>query len=635
MTHPASQKTLIILLSCIAGFFFLAFLLWATLRPWWRKRNRARRPPAPPLIPPAPINLPEIRASQVFPSHPAVRRGIPGQPSSQLRQYDPRTETPFPNSPPLGDSVSLPSITPRSRSVGDLHTTYNSSNGLFSPIREVQRSRSGLPLNQTTVKVADFTLPLPEPCLLGARSAGKAPALKRQLEKFPIPRSQSSQADKEVHPNKLFKDLQRRSSLPGIDTPSPGVAELDKIDLDPIQDESLRPETSGRMAMEESNTAFRTPSQYEMQHWTLRRTNRRGTWSSNAIGDTRKGPMRRVASVTKLRTPVINVIAPQEPQSNIVITNTSDSQKAATTSSTCGTSTLSHKSENETSPPSTIEVSRVPPLPEYARGRFRAVTPDLDLTRQTPSSMAVPSTDLTTIQEDKPSDLKRASILDQIRPLIRHRPTRLNLKGLRKSASLQKKSQRHSVSSAGSLLVPLVKSKRPSIQASSVYSRDTLGVSIVHTPVSPAFSETALTGPTIKADIAHRKASSVDLLQLKIDDWRLDTPEIENFTTSPSSEFKRALSEFGPHSPTFPDSGVGSVYKAGMDEDEEKHFEKQEGLPTICVGRASDDIFSDAPPNANSARKLSRVLGEEVAYLMSRLSEASKKGTAPGGADWL
>ena len=191
------------------------------------------------------------------------------------------------------------------------------------------------------------------------------------------------------------------------------------------------------------------------------------------------------------------------------------------------------------------------------------------------------------------------------------------------------------MSSVGSLLAPLVRSKRPSIQASSIYSRDTLGVSIIRSLISPAFSENTWAGASNKPGTVHRKASSMDLLKTKIDDWRLETPEIENFSASPSSEFKRALSDLGPYSPTFPDSGFGEVYKFDKEDHETPEWAAQKGLPTICIGRASDDIFRDPLPDIESGRVLKRILDVEVAASISSLSQVPDKGIAPGGADWL
>ena len=266
-------------------------------------------------------------------------------------------------------------------------------------------------------------------------------------------------------------------------------------------------------------------------------------------------------------------------------------------------------------------------------------TPSVGFERRTPSSVALPSASSlmpTLPTEASHTDRRRLNMFKR-KPLAKARPARLDLDLAATSPTLRKRIQRHSVSSFGSMLAPLVKHKRPSVQVSSVYSRDTRGLSYMQSPISPAFSEQVMNtdgkGPALRSNTM-RKASSLELLHCKIDDWNLDIGDI-SFPMTPSSELKRALSDTHVRSPTFPNLDTRSLGEGNISKN------KQTGalvpLPKICVGRPSDDIFRDPAPDFERGRVLRRILDMEIESTDHARVEprAPSQGSAPGGADWI
>ena len=393
-------------------------LIFSFVVPKYRKKH-PRRPPSTLIYTPSSTNISAGIASKDFPSHPALCRDLRKRPSGQLRQYDPRSETPFPSAPPLGDSISLPSITLLSHSATDLHQT---SHGLFSPAGDRQPSRRrgtveascGNGTEQQTTEDRDYILAVPEPCLLRARSAGKAPPLKRQLAKFPMPRSGSSQTDKLAHPNKLFRELELRDSKTSVGTPSPLPTNDEKVAGHIGQASSvLQGVGEPRRAKEQgkNDKTFDLPPQYEMKHWKLRRLERRGTWSSNADTIRDRFKIQRADTVTKLKTPMAGM---SSPHGNKKTLEPSSSNNGTVTSSEYQESTISSHFDSGTPPTSPVDASKLNTLPKLGPDDIVTPTTYLSRGRAIPSSMALPSADrldpMCTIPEGKPTDAKKASI---------------------------------------------------------------------------------------------------------------------------------------------------------------------------------------------------------------------------------
>jgi hypothetical protein len=177
---------------------------------------------------PQPFNAPPR-----FPSHPALLRHSRRTHDPAVRTYDPRVESPFPNTPPhisYGyDQIAPGNIAPNS----GLFTPPQRSvtPGLYQQDQQqrvIRTSRSDPRTYITFNTKHDYILPVPEPIALKPRPAGRPPPLTRQLEKFPMPLS-SSKRGEELHPIKLFQEIEQRSSSAtantfGIPCPAPSSA---------------------------------------------------------------------------------------------------------------------------------------------------------------------------------------------------------------------------------------------------------------------------------------------------------------------------------------------------------------------------------------------------------------------------
>ena len=632
-----SGRNFSIIFAVIAFVIVAGCLFWGIFLPKYRKKHPH----------PSPTRYNGLNQPQAFPSHPALLRGFRNRPSSRLRKYNPRTQTPFPNTPPPGDTISIPSLTPCSRSAQDI-SLPGFGDGVFSPARDRLPSRRGLQANDNpshgsllpNLTTDDYILPVPEPMALCPRSAGKAPTLARQLKRFPMPRFDSAETGKLAHPRKLFNDLEQRYSktttITSFETPSPMPLNTEhQNELARKHPKCTKPLSFPEPSSGPSSSQAGPPNDASMD-------DQSGTTNSSTSESDKKSKVTRAGTTTRPKTPVAEIRDLYDRQTKDTVTRAASSPKSATVSSidVPTASTFSSYIRSGTPPTSPIEGSKRNECStrlarDGPRPAFISPTSHKVYDRNTVSSVALPMVDrltpMDTIPEGNKGDSRIGRRLKTNRTLVRPRPARLNLHFNAKSPFVKKTAQRHSMSSLSSLLMPLGRSKRPSVQASSVYSRDTRGVSIVRSPTSPAFSEHPVADAEREAGTMARKASSLDLLRSKIDNWDLHTAYLD-FPTSPSSTLKRALSDLGPRSPTFPAPRPASVGTAGERTDQQ---ELQRPIPRICVGRPSDDIFRDPSPNIESGRVLKRVLDMEVAASIANLTRSLSKGSAPGGADWI
>lgn len=630
-----------IVFGVIASAVIIACLVWGVLWPKYRKKyppnpsptryNIVRRTDV--LVTPSSSNSPPV-----FPSHPAIRRDFHKQPSrTSLRTYNPRTETPFPNPPIAGENISLSSLKPRKTRVEN-NNIEDGSGELFTPARDRLPSRRGR-INDPNSIIAtnenihptsiDGSLAIPEPLLLRARLAGKAPPLRARLAKFPLPRSGSSSAGDLTHPKKLFQEVETRYSknLPAAVIPPSRVSS--NTNLEAIVQSLPKPSPVARGYGTESNPEISPVF-----------PNTQATENERAV--TTSAEDRAARPMTPVEACATRVQAEGE-----LSTGARLSSKNGTVSSVepFSESTISTQLLSTTPPTSPLYV------PEVNRAVKSASVTDTGQissnntlptgfachNRRRHSSLIHPSTaqDLTAIAEihtNKPEVPQHH--VSKTKTFSKARPARLNLEPLSESPSLSKKLHRLSVSSVGSMLAPLVKPKHPSMQASSIYSRDTRGVSYMQSPVSPWFSDqdgSAGGKHETQQDLSARKASSLELLKCKIDDWNLDIDGLD-FPLTPNSNLRRALSDAHVRSPTFPNLDTPGLFSTKREEGEQKSLAS---IPAICVARPSDDIFRDPIPDVERGRVLRRVLDMEVAESTSHSGRTRGRGTAPGGADWI
>lgn len=215
--NATPSRTITAIIGLVAFVVIAAGLIAVLIRPRFRKKPKVipglSRYPVVPYYPHQPFGPPPS-----FPSHPSLLRNFRKQAPTPVRHYDPRVETPFPNTP-----IEL-------HPTRGLGQPVTHSDGLFTPPQccfPMKRQQKYLPnRNAGAVRQAaapdprqfsafnrnhDYILPVPEPLVLKPRPAGRPPPLTRQLERFPMPLS-SNRTGKVVHPVKLFQELENRES---------------------------------------------------------------------------------------------------------------------------------------------------------------------------------------------------------------------------------------------------------------------------------------------------------------------------------------------------------------------------------------------------------------------------------------
>ena len=143
----------------------------------------------------------EYASRQAFPSHPSGLRGFNKQPTREPGHYDPRIETPFVRSPPIGDAIKLSSVNSKYLSPLTLQDQID-SHRLFSPqdstaqqpqehpdsVTRTSRTLTELAEYETSVRgfgdAKDYISALPEPSALKARPAGAHRRLQSNLKAF-------------------------------------------------------------------------------------------------------------------------------------------------------------------------------------------------------------------------------------------------------------------------------------------------------------------------------------------------------------------------------------------------------------------------------------------------------------------
>lgn len=575
-----------------------------------------------------------------FPSHPAVRRCFRKQSSgTSLRQYDPRTETPFPNLPMPGETISLSCLKSTAHS-GQMNPRSRGGGGSSTPARDRLPSRRGpgntpnsiIATNQTIHPTSmDCSLTIPEPLLLRARVAGRAPPLRPKLAKFPLPKSGSSSTGDLTHPNKLFQDLDKHGfkSAASLATSSPL-----SLDTDPCT--PIRPRPSSSVAEQDPNRKLACQTMG-------------GRVAESAIRE--KGEDKSKAKEgqsTKVARCMDGTQAVYSQGEEKTIASVEESAKKSTNSSTelFSDSTLSTKLLSTTPPTSPLRFSeathsvRSVAAIDKAQVDHSFAIPTRLSSRGSgnlnPTALPTPSRVLKQIpdhgsKESEPHDENET----KSKPPGKARPARLKLDAVPKTMSFQKRIQRHSMSSLQSMLTPLVKSKHPSIQASSIYSRDTRGVSYMQSPVATFFGDhggVAESNAATQQQAPLRQTSSLELLKCKIDNWNLDIDELQ-FPLTPSSDFKRTISNANVRSPTFP--RLTEASPSIKEDNRNVRNDSSMVVPAICVARPSDDIFRDPIPNVERGRVLRRVLDMEMAESASHYDRTPSPGSAPGGSDWI
>ena len=273
-----------------------------------------------------------------YPSHPAIRPLLSKPSAAQiLPTYNPRTESPFPDSP---NFVKGFAHGPGRVNSAPQMLSSISSNGLFTPTRNNSNSQSIMSSQYHTVPRAvkskliagdsdefgdakDFILAVPEPLAFKSRSSGRPPAVTRQLERHgTINTASPATSDKHLHPKKLFEALGRsnyRSSLCSstslkvdhrISDAAMAAREMDEALKEAIIQESDRNCNTGYSTEESKpNSSAGQISDPVSDHTTLHRLR-----SYRSLTGSKSPKLVRSGTLTRSRTPVTELSKVYDPE---------------------------------------------------------------------------------------------------------------------------------------------------------------------------------------------------------------------------------------------------------------------------------------------------------------------------------
>ena len=673
----------------IVAFAIISACLWGFCLPKWRAKHPPRpsstrfnciggaamyaTPPKPPLR---------------FPSHPAVMRGIHKKPSRDLRVYDPRTESPFPNSPHTGESVRLSSVnTNRTKPLFRIEWS-----NLKTQAPNDEKPDKHPELGSDLVEgdqgfwrhddVDQSELALPEQPPPVARAAGRAPPLTKQLARFPMPSSTSTRSFDSLRPPKQqsekleyieFPPKTFQSTRIPLHLPSKGSCQTATYEpvapvsvfLEPISYGETRKSTiTGELGP--SSQGLRNTVNYATNAAAGVTTKQRYKDSVFVCSGGPKDDGNLSGSFSKARKskpkPSIaeirgrydrNIGRPKfMPPSDLSLCKVFIPSTEPLTTSASATSDL----RSPTTPPTSLPTPTNPSA---------LLSTSLRQDRAANRSSSSPTPHQTRIHANPPIQIPIRKSSSKLNPTstsknpkcsgddgrsfdVDHPGMTSSKHGLKLYTAFnntEKSNDDHSsvlgrdgMSATSKMTTtPLLRAQRPFStcwNGSSIYSRDTKGMSVLRSPV---FSEETAQETERKLPLgepSRRRSSSTDLARTKIDDWILYTADLD-LPSSPTTTNKLTLSDFGPQSPTLfgiNDSPAPLNPHAGGNNP--TTFGLTVPVPKVYVGRASDDVFGDEKDVHGRGRVLKQVLDMEMANSSGDLFRYNGK-TAPGGAEWI
>lgn len=629
-------RTFSIIFAVVALLVVLGCLIWGIILPKFRKKNHTR--PANSL----PVFHGNRRAVPEFPSHPALLRGFrKTPPPPPVRRYDPRVESPFPNSPT--ELHSLPHhVAPNYRGVLRPSGAPCNTHGLFTPLNAPLPARfehacsgrggdAGADIVMNDMQ--EYILPVPEPLVLKPRPAGRPPPLTRQLERFPLPLGCALKAGL-IHPGELVQEQEQRGSKSTSDTyGTPCPTPYHSIPSKAAPQQSLGvPLQRDRPAHSQDRPvhAVLTTQGLDGENKKIVRADTNGSWGGSEHWNSesilkRPVPLERAGTVTRPKTPVSEMREWFDRAVSHSTTEKVSGMRGYTPSSNPFT-TPGLSSTAPTSPAYSSKKNPAPSTPlrtDPEAFQKTAAIPEVHRRRRTPSSVVLPS----------PEDIiKWQSNTTQKRPRRNKRAKagRLNFVSLSNLRPRKGPAQRHSLSSLSTIFKPIIAARSKHSQAaSSAYSRDTKGASFLG---SPKADGTPHSRTELPFGLARPSSLSMDLLQTKIDNWDLHTGDLDASVLTPSA-LKRSLSDHGPR---------GAIQHDLHDNVDARHepFEMELSgagrfVPHIRIARSSDDIFSDERSGIRrdkACKNAARMLNHRPEPVV--VGEA-RRGTAPGGGEWI
>ncbi|EXJ85609.1 hypothetical protein A1O1_05975 [Capronia coronata CBS 617.96] len=660
-------RTFSIIFAVIAFLVVLGCLIWGIILPRYRKRN-IRRPPQR-----LAANRMTVCNARRFPSHPALLRGSRKTSSIALGQYDPRTESPFPHNPAQPGSSLPPPRPPPAHLLG----APTHSDGLFTPIKDRRPSRNGRSWTEAlffrskkrveneeetmpkVTTVQDYVLPIPEALLLKPRAAGRPPPLTKQLEMFPLPHGIDHRKGGLMHHFKLFQDMEQRGSKSvantvGTPCPTPCKARCSSTGRSSILQVAVQ---GDNLAAKFTNHAHPMPTQQSnsfcARGLSLRDKGNEGLVTSMipAVSITgtpvKQLPLNRTSGLSRSTAPASEIRELHDHAVTDERTESASFQQGHTPSTNPFTTP-----GNSSTPPTSSIVScntfpALPtplPLPQPASATF--VRASEIYHHQTPASTLPPPAKGTlpshiflsqaVYRTDTSMDPAQAP---GIRPIAARPETPTD-------STFQPRpmqTQRHSLSSFSKVNKPTtVPAKGNHIQrASSVYSRDTRGMSIVG---NGAYTQTGHDNAKGNAqpwssvgnhmDRMQPEADVTNTLKRKIDRWDLRTDHL-NAQVLPPSVYKRSASDSGPRGAGLCDF---SIFKQPNNAWKRDGGDGERQAPMGRTGRFQsddDDVFVNQVMDLRQARALSAAKVVQMYRPEPVVPSGLAPGTAPGGAQWI
>ncbi|KAK5236349.1 hypothetical protein LTR47_002300 [Exophiala xenobiotica] len=678
-------RTFSIIFAVIAVLVILAAIIWAIILPKLRKNKTNRYSDG---------LTPRIysRNSPHFPSHPALLRGTRQKPTDSLRHYDPRTETPFRDDPTPLSTFNHGSAASSQAHIALTVGSTNSSDGLFTPLRTRLPLRRGLQarhdpnlrLKRSNVVYSthnripfvpetglngleEYILPVPEPLLLRPRPAGRPPPLTRQLERFPMPIPRLSRKDGLMHPGKVFSELDQSDSpsvaRAALNTPCPKSAsssrlngkELSFLEVTHGHPPSQDQQAAAAVARELNSRLTETTS---IPHDTDGRTLTMEKGLETAAGTNPEDllSLKRAGTVTRPKTPVSEIrqwFDRTASDGKIV----KSSFKRGWTPSSNPFTTPGPSSTPRTSPVPSVASTKTPPMlsPSFEITDMDTVidAPNAGLRsrRRSTSSAALPSPTKIAPLKTVESANTASRLSKKLCPTnVFGRRTKATLPLNLVSLSRAQHRKRHSLSSMSTVFRPRLrgtKSKR-SYCASSVYSRDTRGMSSLGSPgldgvsnhtgyhIGTAYTTELPSRRQKRSSRRKAKAGSMDILRSKIDEWDLHTGDLDALTfTSPPPLLKRTYSDCGPRRSRAFDTRC--PFMSSGDLQEKPCGLSPDAKPKIRVEHWDDDVWGDGLASfRDSILESAEQRGFSHRPALGQLQVVPPPpGSAPGGGDWI
>lgn len=568
-----------------------------------------------------------------------------------VRHYNPRTESPFPQ---VAHSQDKPPAFTTPHSSSTPTNEPGSSHGLFTPPKAVPPPREVIILKQlktikpqaqatdtTQIEMTkdeqryddDYILPVPEPLVLKPRPAGRPPPLSRQLERFPMPIGTLKRKNDLLHPAKLFQEVEYRASQSTVDTvgtpcPTPFSVRRGNLSRERSADTTHGNGHNNSTPPEPIQAVSRlrrdqTPK--KMLHFN--NTNETNPFLADSGNQSHETD--RSGTVTKTRTPVAELREHPDGTSTIP-TSGRIRVKAKGTPSVSPFDTPGDWSTPPTSPtcPDSPKISceaRISDQNPFADTQVKySERSGLDQTSSSTTSLlrevqASVQSDMSTLANDP----KRFS-----RSLI---PARLNFKSSSHPSNPENRAKGRSMSSLSTLLKPiLVQRIHQSHPVSSIYSRDTRGMSFLPTPTNDRFSQYHAVQPLSIIDA--RSAMSMGHVQSKIDQWDLHTADLDTLV-SKSTKQKRTLSDCGSRGPNlreFPSSDLVQPLRIRpRDYEDTDNLNRQ--MPTRC---SSVDMLNQNDDSGTKQRAHGHQFGSTEGKMVGRRAKSTRED-APGGVAWI